>query len=408
MKNQQKIKTILFSVAMLTVAGQLQAQQDFLYRANIPQPDSSGFYSIPLQPSFVAKSQGNYADIRLIDDKNTFQPYLFNSDIHAATTATFTPLPQVTDSTNPGSQTSYTVENRARTGISQLALLLRNTAVKRTVNVSGSEDNVKWFAIQDSVDIEPATYNGSNSYEQKISFPATNYRYLKVQLNESNKAPVSIVQVGIYIQTKTAAGYEELPGTSFTQNDSTGVSIITLKLPEAYQVNKLHVAIAGTRFYQRNASIYQVINQNQVFINEATIASAGEQDLAITAKTTQLKIYIHNGDNPPLQIQSVKAYQQNVTLIGYLEKGRQYQLLTGNPAATLPDYDLRFFKDSIQHQPAALRHEAVTDNPLYTSKSSPKSNQLPSWLIWLCIGVALTALTLLSLKMTKEIGKNKN
>lgn len=407
MKNQQKIKILLSVVAILTGFSSLNAQQDFLYKANLPQISSSGFYSIRLQPGFIARSQANYADIRLVDDKNTFQPFLFGSELHTSITTTFTPLPQVTDSNSNNSSGSWTVENTARVSISSLSLKLRNAAVKRTVNIMGSDDNNRWYAVKDSVAIEPADYNDNNSYEQKISFPANNYRYLKIQLNDS-KTPVNIEQVGIYNSTKTAPAYEELAGTSFTQADSAGITIVTLTLPEANQVNKLHLTIAGTRFYQRNASVYQVINKQLSPVNDVVVASTGEQDLTITAKAAQLKIYISNGDNPPLQIQSVKAYQQTITLIGYLEKDKHYQLLTGNPTATLPNYDLRFFKDSIQRQPALLEHEAVTDNPLFTQPGSTSKNELPSWLIWLSIGVAITALSFLSVKMIKEISKNKD
>ena len=51
--------------------------------------------------------------------------------------------------------------------------------------------------------------------------------------------------------------------------------------------------------------------------------------------------------NPPLKIEKVITKQQTISLFVYLEKGKKYSLIMGDPAAPLADYDLQIFKDSI-------------------------------------------------------------
>ena len=58
-------------------------------------------------------------------------------------------------------------------------------------------------------------------------------------------------------------------------------------------------------------------------------------------------IVIKNADNPPLKIEKVFIQQQTISLVAYLEKGKKYSLIMGDPNAPLADYDLQIFKDSI-------------------------------------------------------------
>jgi hypothetical protein len=76
----------------------------------------------------------------------------------------------------------------------------------------------------------------------------------------------------------------------------------------------------------------------------------------------------------------------------------------GNAKLNAPVYDLRFFADSLNRTLPIVQHAATIS--LQKAKSNTDKNQLPAWLLWIAGAIGLMALLVLTLKMTKEVGKN--
>jgi hypothetical protein len=115
-----------------------------------------------------------------------------------------------------------------------------------------------------------------------------------------------------------------------------------------------------------------------------------------------LQIQLANGDNPPLQIDSVQAWQLNQFLITYLEAGKSFQLLFGDKQAREPDYDLKFFTDSAVKQVSEIKHLGILSNGLYKTKPEPKKEN-NTLFIWISIAAALVLLIFMSWKMLGEM-----
>lgn len=392
----------------------LFAQQTFKYQAVLPKVETDGFYQIHLQPSLIAKSSKSFADIRILNHKKRFSPYIFGNRLVLNNQTSFIVFPKLKSLNEADTITSFIAENKARLTINQLVLALRNIAVIRTVNLSGSDDLKKWYAIKENILLQEAASGDQNNgtYQQQLNFPSSTYRYLKVEINNGKKESVAILQAGIYKQQTVKPNYVKLDDPVITQKDSGSVSRITIKFNDNYQINKLHLTLGGQKYYKRNIRLYDVGKHSKTSVIDTVISSLLVPELYLSVKTNMIELLITNGDNPPLVINNVTAYQLDQSLISYLEKDQEYHILFGDDQAAAPDYDLKFFADSLQQDLKQITPAAISPNPLYqpviTKKQQPVKNDfLPAWVIWLAIAAAAAVLIFLTFRMTQEVKKRE-
>ncbi|GAA3960988.1 hypothetical protein GCM10022210_06010 [Mucilaginibacter dorajii] len=380
------------------------AQKTFKYGANLQKVDSTGFYRINLQPAFIAKAKGDMADIRIADAMGNFVPYIQAGSLPQKDQKSFVVFNTIDARLATDTGTTYIVENKTGLPLDRLWIKLQNTAVQRKVNLMGSDDLKQWFAIQENIPLQEAVQNSEGTYMQSLSFPASSYRYLKLLVDDKNKTPIKFLQAGVYTEYAATLAYTPIPGLRFTRADSNKTTFITIKLNDNYQVNKLHLNITAPKYFKRNVTIYQVINGYKEAILEAELNSIKNNDLLFAAKTTELQLQIGNGDNQPLVINGINVYQSNEYIISYLDGKQNYHLLAGDSTAQAPEYDLKFFADSIKANIPAINHQAIVKN-IVASAEKPKAAKDYTALIWLAIIAAVGMLLLLTLKMVKEVGK---
>jgi hypothetical protein len=393
--------TALFLGLMLSAS----AQQNFKYQAALPKVDSTGFYHISLQPALIAKAKADLSDIRIVDAKGNFIPYIQAGSLPQKNQKSFVVFNPVDAKLSTDTGTTFIVENKTGLALDRLWIKLQNTAVQRKVNLVGSDDLKQWFAIQEDIPLQEAVVNSEGTYMQSISFPASNYRYLKLLVNDKNKAPIKFLQAGVYTEYAATLSYAPVSSVQLTRVDSSKTTYITLKLNDSYQVNKLHLNITAPKYFKRDVSVYQLIGRDKQLLGDAELNSAKGTDLLIAAKASQLIIQINNGDNLPLTVTSVDAYQSAESLISYLDGKQTYRLLAGDQSVQAPEYDLKFFADSIRDNTPQISHEAVSQNKAYQAKQPAKAGRDYTVLIWIAIVVAAGLLLFLTLKMTKEVNK---
>ncbi len=406
MRRSQKIKAGLFVAGMFCVMFSASAQNSFKYAATIPKTDSAGFYKISLQPALVAKSNADLSDIRLITQKGYFVPYITADNLPQPANEKFMVFPRVAAASKTDTGTSYIIENRVSLPVNMLWVKLRNTAVKRTVNISGSDDLQRWFAIEEDVPLQQAGLNSGGAYLQSLSFPASNYRYLKLLVNDKNKAPLKFMEAGIYTEQSVSKSYFEVPDARVSQKDSNKVTYIDIWLNDNYLVNKIELNISAPKYYKRDVAVYQLDKQDRVLVSNAELFPGKSNSLLFAAKGNELELQIDNGDNLPLSLKNIKVFQADQFIVSYLDAGQSYKILTGDKKASAPDYDLKFFIDSIHQRIPEISHTAVIKNATYQihNKIVNKDNGI---IIWISIIAALLLLILLTWKMVTEVN-NKN
>jgi hypothetical protein len=401
--NKLSFLLLLFCGPILSAS----AQKNFKYKAPLQKIDSTGFYRIAFQPALVAKAKADLSDIRIADAKGNFVPYVQAGSLPQKSQKSFMVFPVISVRSTADTGTTFTIENKTGLALDRLWIRLQNTAVKRKVNLLGSDDLNQWFAIQEDIPLQEAVQNSEGTYLQSLFFPASNYRYLKLLVNDKNKSPIKFLQAGVYTEYVSAAqAYTPITPVKVVKADSNRTTFVDIRLDDNYQVNRLHLNISAPKYYKRGVTVHQFVNKGKELISEAELSSTKTPDLLIAAKSNHLLIEISNGDNPPLSIGEVTAFQSDEYVVSYLESKQNYQLLAGDSSAVAPEYDLKFFTDSIRDNIPAIKHDAVVKNDGYEVKvAEVKPDRTP--LIWAAIVVALGVLLFLTLKMTKEVKKKE-
>jgi len=237
---------------------------------------------------------------------------------------------------------------------------------------------------------------------QALSFPASNYHYLKLLVNDKNKAPLKFLEAGVHTEQSVDSLYFPISGASFLKKDSNRITYVQILLNDNYLVNKIRLNITAPKYYKRDVSIYEITRRGLQLISNAEINSGGNGDLLIVAKTNRLELQIANGDNVPLEIKNIQLAQAQQYIVGYLEAGKAYKLLTGDFKATAPEYDLKFFADSINRNIPEIREGLLVNNPLYNVQPANVKKEYPA-LIWAAIIKALLLLLALTWKMAGEV-----
>jgi len=407
MKLKKMNRLILFILLLCGEILPASAQKNFKYKAALQKIDSTGFYRIGLQPALMAKAKADLSDIRIADANSNFVPYIQAGSLPQKNQKSFVVFPEITNTPKTDTSTVFIIENKTGLVLDRLWIRLQNTAVKRKVNLLGSDDLNQWFAIQEDIPLQEAVQNSEGTYLQSLSFPASNYHYLKIQVNDKNKNPVKFLQAGIYTEyASTAQSYIAIAPVNVIRADSNKTTFIDVKLNDNYQVNKLHLNISAPRYYKRGVAVYQFVKNGKDLLSEAELSSDKNPDLLIAAKTSHLLIEISNGDNPPLSIGEIKAYQSDEYLISYLEAKQSYQFLIGDSSAQAPEYDLKFFADSISGNTPVIKYEPIVKNTGYAVVAKPAGKDY-TVLIWVAIIVSLGLLLFLTLKMIKEVKKKE-
>jgi hypothetical protein len=402
MRLKQRIKTGILMPVFLGSVLFAAAQKTFKYQAVINKVDSTGFYKINLEPRILVKSKDDLSDIRIADPAGNFVPYISEGNLPQVEKQKFLVFTQVALKSKTDTGTTFIAENSRQQPVNTLWVKLNNTAVKRTINLSGSDDLKRWFAIEEDIPLQDAVLNSDGTYLQSLSFPASNYRYLKLLVNDKNKVPVKFLEAGIYIQKSSSPVYWPVPSAPMVKKDSNKITYITIRLNDSYLVNLLHLDVGGPKYYNREISVYQADKRDRQLICSAELNANKPADIFLSAKATKLELEISNEDNLPLSINAVKVYQANQFIVSYLEKGKVYKLLTGDANAEGPDYDLKFFADSIRHNIPDIGIMEVTKNTAYASAEKIVKHDY-SWMIWAAIALALVLLSFLTLKMIKEL-----
>lgn len=399
------LKNRLFCSLILAAWGILPAfaQQKFKYATDVQKIDSNGFYSIDLRPDLTGKCKPDLADIRLIDERGKLVPYLPGSSLPVKDQSSYLELPHLSVAGQKDSLVTYIAENRQVLSIDRLWIRLRNTAVSRSINVLGSDDLKHWFAIKEDVTLQNRIADKAGTFEEPVFLPASTYRYFKIEVNDRKKAPINILQTGIYVSRTTKPLYVEVPHAGLTGAIRKDTSLFTVSFKEPYRIDKLLLNISGAKYYSRRLKVYRIEGNKKEWLKDTTITSTGNS-VYVSAKAGKILLMILNEDNPPLVVISVQVYQLKQSLVAYLERQRAYRIVFGNPNALPARFDLQFFTDSIGGRLPAVSHSGIIR--MQNINQARKPNGIPAWMMWGAGGLALLVLLMLTLKMTKEVSRN--
>jgi hypothetical protein len=385
-----------------------QSQTGFAYAASLDTIKQAALYRISLPPELVATCKANMADLRIAGPEGRYIPYVLRTDLPILSTEGFREFPILSNERLKDSSTEIVVANPSATSISSLLFIIRNVSARRTCTISGSDDRQKWFVVREHIELEEAASDTADRFVESIAFPPSNYRYFRMTLDDKGLLPINILQSGVAVRSTMNGKYREVPDPVIHQKDSSNRhSYITLQYGKSYRIDKLELRVGGPVLYRRHAWVYDNENRRGWPVAEMIIYPSNTSFGIPSLKTSRLLIDISNDDDVPLSIEKASTAQLDQYLLAYLQPGTGYRLLTGNPQADIPEYDLRYFTDSLTVYPGD-----VGVGPLQPLSAGPLSPVTPGrdhsiFLLWSIISLVLVLLIFLSFKMMNAIPKKE-
>ncbi|HMG83216.1 MAG TPA: hypothetical protein VK559_09295 [Ferruginibacter sp.] len=412
---QKLVKLILFFIGVPVLSF---AQTDgYKYFCPLDSVKASGFYNIVLSPALNAYLKTDYSDLRVVNDSGKWVPHILrdpNSELGGEAVSAEMKIIQLQNSTVAS---TLIIENEQDTAISEFTVKFKTTIVKRFCTLTGSNDNKNWFIINDSILIDPTQIDRGSS-QFTINFPACNYKYYKLVINNKGKDPFNIMAVYTpYLLSGPDPRYivhplVENPACRVAQKDSNKISYIKVTQNKAYHFGEISMAVSGIKYFYRTVDLYIPDSSNSSFANPGQLVTSfvisNNSSLRYFIKQTNAIVFyllIHNEDNPPLKVDQVKTSSRYRVITTYLEKGNNYRLFLGNTTASYPDYDLsqlKFNRDSI----TTINTGKISSVEIAEKKESGLKNN--NWWIWPCILAIIIALSLLTFKLSSELKNSEN
>jgi hypothetical protein len=382
------------------MAGQAGAQS-FGHRARIDSVVQSGFYAIPVTPALSALMKTDFSDLRITDHTGNPVPFLLGTDISLKDSALYVSLKMVENTVNDSGQTVLVVENNPNEKLDALYLRIKNAAVSRTINLSGSADGKKWYSIIENVNFEKRFIQDHDSFLENISFPLSVYKYYRVIIYNGKNDPLDIISVHKMIQKDHPVINTVIqnPPVSFVRKDSSKITWLTVDNSKKYHISNLVIRVKSPRFYKRQVDVLAGDGLAGSFL----ISSDSLIHLSLPVfNDSVFRIDIYNEDNAPLVISGISTGQNPEEIVTYLEAGKSYQVEMTSATASKPHFDLLNFKDSIPKDIKTIGLSGIVNN---SSVESAKDRGLRPFWVWPALTFVLIVLGLFTYRLTKEMSK---
>lgn len=351
------MKSLRVTALLMCICATVFAQDgDFGYKRVITAGDSAGWYAITVPPQMYAHTRTDFSDMRIyhIHEGDTTEiPWLVKTR-QQVREAEDLALPLINKSTKDG-VLYLTFEKPAGKHINQIEFDFTQDNYFATVKVEGSPDGSTWYTLTDDKRVFSLTDAGKRIRHQQVDFPATDYRLLRFAVRADKE--LTLVQAAVkHIRTSPGI-YEDVPVAWRVEHDRKDKTTTVLIRPDHYRrVDRLSLTIHHDMDYYRNYTLSYLVdstrtekgwhkNYRNIRSGFFTAYTPTEIEMAEVI-TSELKLTIHNGDNPPVTIRTVKAQAPVVHVIARLGAGESH-LLYGNKQIRAPSYDLKWFKEKI-------------------------------------------------------------
>ncbi|MBP6386758.1 MAG: hypothetical protein KA313_10460 [Pseudarcicella sp.] len=385
---------------------------------SLPEIKTNGLHSIAISPSIRAFAKADMSDVRIFDTKNKEVPYYFWKSTRNQKFQILDELPIVAKEVLLKISSDFTIENNTQNSIDQIVLNIANTKINKLCNVSGSNDKKQWYGLIDKYKIYASEDNTNTDFYVNIPLPKTNYKYLKLQINDTKSEPINILKIGTYkISTfennlttlePIAIKYKSIPSLNKTQ--------IFIDFKGKQTIENISLEILEPNFYKRNARILaprfptNKVNKKENYLEllaDFEINSSKSNHFELPSLHEEnIVLEIDNEDNQALKIDKIQFSQLPVYMIADLRANEKYQIEAGNWTLNPPNYDIENFKISDISSLPLITHGIVkskaTTGLQQTKNISLWQNQ---WFLWICIGLTGLIILYFSNSLLKDIKK---
>ena len=242
--------------------------------------------------------------------------------------------------------------------------------------VEVSQDQVAWKTLDEGAPL----FRQWGVEKLELPLNAEPAAFIRITVGDFKGSPLAFT--GARLSLRAAAAAETVPvavrivrreefagETVLTLSlDGRRIPLATLSLQTREPLFMRQVRI-GIRQAQPGGPAERILASGAVYRLAVAGATPREQlqvPLECSPESRELLLHIVNGDSPPLAIEGVEARRQPVSLVFMAPAAGRYQLLSGNPRATTPRYDIASFAGDMGGTAAQrVRPGEIEDTPGY-------------------------------------------
>lgn len=397
-------KYLLILVAIFLVSN-LYSQT--VWKADVEEVKESGYYNIEVDQELIGTSKYNLRDLRLVKKDSVEIPYFIRSASPVQAVSSYENY-KLKENTVRDSLNVIVVDNEARESLERFYVTIAGADVKINGSIRGSDDLKQWYIVKRESTI--SKYQGTDGDNMLIlDFPKGKYRYYEITLANDQRSPLQVKSVDNIANSSIYGQFSSIPSMNRFElvNKDKNTIISFPDLQYAYVIAKVEFYINDKIGYLRNASLQDTVKHyNQYF----TLSSKGDNMFFLEGGRFSAGgsvVMIENGDNPPLQIDSVRFYGLKRYICAYLEAGDKVQLKLDESVNTSPKYDIEHFKDEIAEDIPVLKTKNLSSVIIPEVRREQLLIENPIFMWSIIIGIGLL-LTILCVKMLKGLKKEKS
>ena len=393
-------------------AGTLFAQQA-KWSANVPPAKEQGLHAIALSAELLGSARGDLGDIRLLDSTGAEVPYVIRESMRTSGPERFIAYDVLRNAVLMHS-TEVEIERPSGQVLEELHVWIKPIDAEKRVRITGSDDRQAWYMVKDDhVALQGARGDPPHQVLQ-LRIPRSDYRYLRLTLNDSLTAPMRVLGVGRFVPERAPevvyAAPIELP---FTRTDSAKRTVLRFTLPHAILVERLAIAVEDTLPFMRRVELgtwrSTTVSERKRARKQRWLEQMGsfmirQGDGAsfnlMPARLDTFELRIENGDDRPLRIRAAKAQCQERVLLARLDAGMSYRLTVGDEQLAPPQYDMAHFADELPAPADTLVHGAMTATAAIAPER-PTFDPAEGW-IWAAIIALILGMGYMAVRMLRK------
>lgn len=278
------------------------------------------------------------------------------------------------------------------------------------INLLGSNDNENWFTILENYRMVSLQNETQHYTFSTLFFNTTDYAYYQVQIPAKENPNLQSAKI---THTEIKSGvFKTYPNQiSIHENKENNQTEVTIQLHELVPVNRISIFSSSSFDFYRDLDIEILRDstktekgyiKNYERIHQSIYTSIHQPAYVFDNRFAQeLRIIIHNGNNPEINIDSVVVSGFTHELLIRFTEPADYFFYYGNQQASLPDYDLQHFVESIPSELTylTLGPEEITSQG--TANPSEPFFKNKAWL-WVLMGLVILILGWFSVKMLSK------
>ena len=406
-----------------------------------------GFVRAVLPPEVLDGSLSSLADLRLVDETNHLVPYVVHrerptTDEHLK----WVPVDLINRTYQPAEYSRVTLDFGKRVLKNRIQMTLSGANYRRRVVLEGlaasaeapsalGAEGERWETILENAWLFDITRPDKEFKLDTVDFPPNDFRYLRLTVynmpDDPQRVEVESVKAALF-QKRPAKELTPAPLAAFatSYDDKTHQTVLDMDLGyRNLPVTTLSLSVADPYFYRA----VELLGRNEVTEKITYTSETGweerEQEVPwrpalagvifrieaadgkvcervslenLVAPYWYLQFRIYDADNPPLTISGATALRTEVAVLFESKPGNAYTLMTGNPKAVAPQFDLPRAVENL----AARQCPTVPLGPLAAIEHAPKltpwTERHPS-VLWIALIVAAGVMALLIVTSLRRI-----